>query len=208
MALRKIDIGNEMKRGWQLFQPNMGLLILASVIACVVSGITFGILGGPLMVGLLLVIRRLSKNDVTKPQAGDVFKGLDFFVQALLVLILSFVANCILAFIPVVGQLAALIVGAVSMWAFAFVAFQKLTAIDAIKKIIEHTKNGEFTMPLLFAIIVSIISGLGVIACGIGIFFTLPLGYCMLVSCYETLFGDEPEVIDPISIQPPPPIEG
>lgn len=27
MALNKIDIGNEMSRGWALFQRNMGLLI-------------------------------------------------------------------------------------------------------------------------------------------------------------------------------------
>jgi hypothetical protein len=123
------------------------------------------------------------------------------------VLVFGFVAGAIVGWIPVVGQLAALVVAAMLLWALVFVAYQKLTAIDAIKKVFEHTKNGEFTMPLLFALIANIISGLGIIVCVVGIFFTIPIAYCMMACCYETLFGDEPEIIDPISIEPPPPIQ-
>jgi hypothetical protein len=206
MALRTIDIGAELGNGWRLFQANMGTLVLAGVIATVVSAVTCGILGGPLAAGMFLVVRRLLKNDPVKPQAGDVFKGLDFFVQSLLLVIFAVVAGCILAWIPVVGQLAGIAIGAVMMWALAFVAYQKLTAVDALKKVFEHTKNGEFTVPLLFAVIASLISGLGVLACGVGIFFTIPLAYCMMACCYESLFGGEPEVVEPIDIQPPPPL--
>lgn len=205
MALRKIDFGAELGKGWRLFQANMGVLIIATVILGIILAVTLGILGGPLVVGLYLVIRRLLKNDPAKPQAGDIFKGLDSFGQAFLLVVLSFVAGCVLGLIPVVGQLAGLVVGAVTMWAFMFVAYQKLSAINAIKKVIEHTKNGEFTIPLLFAVVANIIGGLGVIVCGVGAFFTLPIAYCMMACCYETLFGDEPEVIDPISIEPPVP---
>ena len=63
MPLTKIDIGAELGKGWRLFQPNMGLLIVAGVIATVVSVITCGLLGGPLMAGMLLVVRRLIQND-------------------------------------------------------------------------------------------------------------------------------------------------
>ena len=207
MALRKIDIGAELGRGWKLFQANMGVLVLAGVIASVVAALTCSILAGPLSAGMFLIARRLLKNDPVKPQAGDVFKGFDVFVQALLVLVFGFVAGAIVGWIPVVGQLAALVVAAMLLWALVFVAYQKLTAIDAIKKVFEHTKNGEFTMPLLFALIANIISGLGIIVCVVGIFFTIPIAYCMMACCYETLFGDEPEIIDPISIEPPPPIQ-
>ena len=207
MALRKIDIGAELGRGWQLFQANMGVLILAGVIASVVAALTCSVLVGPLSAGMFLIARRLLKNDPIKPQAGDVFKGFDVFVQALLVFVFGIVAGSIVGWIPVVGQLAALVVAAMLLWALVFVAYQKLTAIDAIKKVFEHTKNGEFTMPLLFALMVNIISGLGIIVCVVGIFFTIPIAYCMMACCYESLFGDEPEVIDPISIEPPPPLQ-
>ena len=207
MALRKIDIGAELGKGWQLFRANMGVLVVAGVIAYIISLLTCGVLGGPLVAGMFLIAQRLLKNDPVKPQAGDVFKGFDVFVQALLVLVFAIVAVCIVGWIPFIGQLIALVVGPIMMWALVFVTYQKLTAIDAIKKVVEHTKNGEFTMPLLFALIANLISMLGALACGIGVFFTLPIGYCMIACCYETLFGDEPEVIDPISIEPPPPLQ-
>ena len=204
MPLTKIDIGAELGKGWRLFQPNMGLLIVASLIATLVSAVTCGILSGPLMAGMFLVVRRLIKNDPVKPQAGDVFKGFDYFVQALILIVLCLVVVFLLAMIPVIGQLAGLAVSAVMFWGIMFVTYQKLSAIDAFKKIFEYLKTGEFTLPLVFGIIVSVISSLGVIACVVGMFFTIPLGYCMMACCYETLFGGEPEVIEPvIEVSPP-----
>ena len=204
MPLTKIDIGAELGKGWRLFQPNMGLLIVASLIATLVSAVTCGILSGPLMAGMFLVVRRLIKNDPVKPQAGDVFKGFDYFVQALILIVLCLVVVFLLAMIPVIGQLAGLAVSAVMFWGIMFVTYQKLSAIDAFKKIFEYLKTGEFTLPLVFGIIVSVISSLGAIACVVGMFLTIPLGYCMMACCYETLFGDEPEVIEPVIDVPPP----
>ena len=208
MPLTKIDIGAELAKGWKLFQQNMGLLIIASVIALLVSAVTCGILAGPLMAGMLLVVRRLVQNDPVKPQSGDVFKGFDYFVQALILIVLTIVASMILGMIPVIGMVAGIVIGAFLMWSMMFVAFQKLTAIDALKRVFELTKTGEFTMPLVCAMIASLISSCGAIACGVGIFFTMPIGYCMMVCCYETLFGGygcEPEVTEAEAVPPSPP---
>ncbi len=207
MPLTKIDIGAELSKGWKLFQQNMGLLIIAAVIALLVSAVTCGILAGPLMAGFLLVVRRLLQNDPVKPQSGDVFKGFDYFVQALILVVLAGVAGCVLGMIPVIGIVAGFVVNAFMMWSMLFVVFQKLTAIDAIKKVFELAKTGEFTMPLVCALIASLISGCGAIACGVGIFFTIPIGHCMLVCCYETLFGGDgaaPEVIEAEAVPPSP----
>ncbi|HNX35144.1 MAG TPA: hypothetical protein PKM57_10985 [Kiritimatiellia bacterium] len=204
MPLTRIDIGAELGKGWRLFQPNMGLLIVAGVIATVVSIITCGLLGGPLMAGMLLVVRRLIQNDPVKPQPGDVFKGLDYFVQSLILVVLCMAVTFLLAMIPVIGQLAGVVVSAVLMWGLVFVTYQKLSAIDALKQIFEYLKTGEFTLPLVFGIIAGIISSLGAVACLVGLVFTLPLGYCMMACCYETLFGSAPEVIEPAKDAPPP----
>ncbi|HRU70000.1 MAG TPA: hypothetical protein P5111_02885, partial [Kiritimatiellia bacterium] len=142
MAIGKIEIGTEIGKGWRLFQANMGVLIVGGILATVVSAVTCGLLSGPLAVGMLLIARRLLKQDPIKPQAGDVFKGLDAFVQALLLVIIAAVAIMVLSLVPVIGQIAGLAVSAAMIWAFAFIAYEKKTAIDAIKKIMDLTKNG------------------------------------------------------------------
>jgi hypothetical protein len=201
MTLKKLDIADEMRKGWALFRPNMGLMIIAGLIATLLSAVTCGILSGPLAAGMFLLVRRVIKNDPVKPQAGDIFKGFDFFAQALLVSVICLVAIILLSMIPVLGQLAGLVVASVMMWAMLFVVHQKMKAIDAFKKVFGYLQTGEFTMPLLFALLTSVVSGLGAIACGIGVFFTIPLSYCMLACAYETLFGDATE--GDASVPPP-----
>lgn len=205
MAIGKMEIGAEIGKGWRLFQADMGVLIVGGILATVVSAVTCGLLAGPLMVGMLLIAQRLLKNDPVKPQAGDVFKGFDSFVQALLLSVIATVAIMVLSILPIIGQLAGLIVCAVMMWALVFIAYEKATAIDAIKKVFELAKSGSFTVPLVFAVIASLIGSLGAILCVVGIFFTLPLTYCLMACCYATLFSGDPEVIEPIKEQAPPP---
>lgn len=205
MAIGKMEIGAEIGKGWRLFQADMGVLIVGGILATVVSAVTCGLLAGPLMVGMLLIAQRLLKNDPVKPQAGDVFKGFDSFVQALLLSVIATVAIMVLSILPIIGQLAGLIVCAVMMWSLVFIAYEKATAIDAIKKVFELAKSGSFTVPLVFAVIASLIGSLGAIVCVVGIFFTLPLTYCLMACCYATLFSGDPEVIEPIKEQAPPP---
>jgi len=178
-----------------------------------ISAITCGLLTGPLMVGMLLIARRLLKGDPDRPQAGDVFRGLDFFIQTLLLLVITAIAVLVLGRllmsmgrIPIIiGWLIDLVVYAVVMWALVFVAYEKATAIDAIKKVFTLIKSGSFTVPLLFAMVAGFLGSLGLAVCVVGGFFTLPLTYCLMACCYDTLFGDGPEVIDLISAQTPPP---
>ncbi len=210
--MKQIDIGAELEKGWNLFKPNMSILILAGLICSLVSVVTCSVLAGPLSAGLFLIVRRLLENDPVKPQAGDVFKGLDLFVQALLVLLICvagyMLISTVLSVIPILGQLAcvavSLAVCSVMMWAMMFVAYEKRTATEALKKVFAALQTGEFTMPFLFGVVASLISSLGLIACGVGVFFTMPIGYCMMACCYQTLYGDEAQLIEPEVIPPPP----
>ena len=203
MALNKIDIGNEMSRGWALFQPNMGLLIGTGLLVILLSGLTFGILAGPLAVGFFLMIRRLQQNDPATVQVGDVFKGLEFFAQSLIIMVIGLVAFGVLWFIPLIGKIAPIVIQPVLMWSLMLVAYQRLGAIDALKRIFGMLHKGDFSTPLLFAVLVGIVSGLGIVACLIGVFFTIPLGFCMLACAHETLFGAG-AVIGAAAAVPPP----
>ena len=203
MTEDKLDIGTEFGRGWKLFNPNMGVLIVAALIGLVLTLVTCGVLGGPMTAGLLLIVRKLQQNDAVKPQPGDIFKGFDYFLQSflffLLFILASFIVYAVIRWIPVIGGLGSfafsLFSGAFVMWGMMFIVYEKMTAIDAFKKLIQGVSSGAFIMPLVFGLLVSLLNSAGGLVCGIGAIFTYPLGCCCMASAYETLFGGAPATV-------------
>lgn len=204
MTIKQFDIGEEMGKGWNLYKENVGLLAITSVIALVVASVSFGILGGAMTAGLLMIIRRLKQQDPVAPVSGDVFKGFDVFVQALILLVIAIGCSAVLSWIPVVNMIAGLVVGAFSTWSLMLIVFQRLSAVDAIKMVFELTKSGSFTMALVMAVIASIISSLGVLACCVGVFFTIPFACCCMVCTYETIFSGAGETAEAAPEAQPP----
>ncbi len=206
MTAASLDIGNEFGRGWKLFQTDIGLLITVGAIGAVLSLVTCGVLAGPMMAGLFMIIRRLQKNDPTKPAAGDIFKGFDHFAQSFLFVFLLILA-CVLVgmiarMIPFLGQplsmAISLFVGSIIMWGITFIVYQQMNAIDALKKLVDGTISGAFVMPLVFGLLANLLSTAGTVACLVGVFFTCPLACCCMVSAYETLFdGSNPATAAP-----------
>jgi hypothetical protein len=101
--------------------------------------------------------------------------------------------------LPIIGQLASL-VSVPDDVGTRLHRIRKATAVDAIKKVFELTKSGEFTVPLVFAVIASLVGGLGAVACGIGVFFTLPLTYCLMACCCKR--GNQQESKGPLKKGP------
>jgi len=193
----KFDFGTEMSNGFNLFKENMGLLILASFLASLLGILTCTVLMGPLYIGVLLIIARLMKKDGSTPQVGDIFKGFDFFLNSFLFWIIFMVCNTVLAFIPFIGTLLSMALGTLLWWGFMFIAYENLTAIDAIKKVINETTSGNFFNQLLFALVANLIAGAGVLLCGVGALFTAPISYCMMACCYQACYGNKTSIPDP-----------
>jgi hypothetical protein len=193
----KFDFGTEMSNGFNLFKENMGLLILASFLASLLGLLTCTVLMGPLYIGVLLIIARLMKKDGSTPQVGDIFKGFDFFLNSFLFWLIFMVCNTVLAFIPVIGTLLSMALGTLLWWGFMFIAYENLTAIDAVKKVIDETTSGNFFNQLLFALVANLIAGAGILLCGVGAFFTVPISYCMMVCCYQATYGNKSAIPDP-----------
>jgi hypothetical protein len=193
----KFDFGLEMGNGFNLFKENMGLLILASFLASLLGLLTCTVLMGPLYIGVLLIIDRLMKKDDPAPQVGDLFKGFDFFLNSFLFWIIFMVCNTVLAFIPFIGNLLSMALGTLLWWGFMFIAYENLTAIDAIKKVINETTSGNFFNQLLFALVANLIAGAGILLCGIGALFTAPISYCMMACCYKACYGNKSSIPDP-----------
>lgn len=70
----------------------------------------------------------------------------------------------------------------------SLVVFERLSPVDAFKKSIQMAKP-FWLMAGLFAFVVQLLSGLGVIACCIGICFTLALAGCCFTLMYRDLGG-------------------
>jgi len=195
--MTKIDIGTEIGRGWAVFKENMGLLILATLVAMLIGGVTCGILTGPMMAGVFLIVYRLLKNDPEKPKVGDVFKGFDYFLDTFLCFLVIMIATSIISailsgIIAPIGWVVSVVGGVFVDIAVLFVVFGKLKFVDALKKIVEDISTGPFWMLVLTIAIANLIGVLGVIACGIGVFFTLPIWICITVCAYLTAYGDGP----------------
>ena len=212
MTEMQLDIGNEFSRSWKLFNPNMSVLIVAALIGIFLSLVTCGVLCGSMTAGLLLIVRKLQRNDPVKPQAGDILQGFDYFRQTLVVFLVfilaSYVVSLFIGWVPVLGRLFSflfsLFSGAVVMWSMTFVVYEKMTAVDAFKRLTQGVISGSLVTPLVFGLLVSLLmmSGLhvrllnsaGGLIFGICAIFTYPLGCCCMASAYETLFGGAAEI--------------
>ncbi|NLO05979.1 MAG: hypothetical protein GX131_09165 [candidate division WS1 bacterium] len=80
-----VKIGDWLSEAWNIVSQDLVTHILLALIVGLGSGITGGILSGPLMGGYLWIIFKKMKDPSYVPQVGDVSKGFENFVQLLLV---------------------------------------------------------------------------------------------------------------------------
>lgn len=204
--------GDWIKEGFDLYKNNLGVLILSSLIAVLLTWVSLGILSGPMMAGMILIVFRLRDKTQPPPSAGDVFQGFQYFLPSFLFCIvwgLILVAgNIILSFIPCIGTLLSICLSfalsAFLMFGLFLIVDRKMDFWPASMASFEKVKPAFFPF-LGLAVVASIISQIGAIACGIGIFITFPIYHTILAVTYRDVFGDEASSPAPASFEPPPP---
>ena len=187
------DIGNDVSRAIDLIKEHPGALIGGFLLTCLVS---FGLalvpllgwfinwlIGGPIMGGLYyLYLRRIRGEDVA---AGDVFAGFSLaLVHLVLVAIVSHLLTAVGFFLCIVPGVY-LAVGYV--FAVPLVIDKKLefwTAMEVSRRVVQRHWWTMFGL-MIVAFLISIA---GVLACVIGIFFTIPVALAALMYAYEDLF--------------------
>jgi uncharacterized protein involved in cysteine biosynthesis len=187
-----VDFGGWIQKGFDLYKDNIGVLILAALIAVLLTTITGGILAGPMAAGLILIVLRLHDKSAPKPEVGDLFKGFEHFLQTFLFFlvwgVLFFVAITILNFVPCLGQLLAIALGfalpALLMFSLFLIVDKKMEFWPASMASLNKVKENPWPF-LGLSVVSSIIGGLGTIACGIGIAVTLPIHICILAVTYR-----------------------
>jgi uncharacterized membrane protein len=190
-----VKLGKWIEEGFNLYKNNFGTLVLASVIALVLSTITIGILTGPMIAGLIIVALQFLRKQEPKPDAGRVFRGFNFFLNSFLFMVIWGLAilmgSFILSLFPVIGQLLSLFFAysaqAFLMFGLYLIVDKQMNFWPASMESI-HTVKANFWPFLGLSAIASIIGSIGVIAFGIGIVLTIPIQVCILAVAYQEIF--------------------
>ncbi len=192
---------------WETYKKNLLLLVGASLVASLLISFSFGILTGPILAGLMILMLKLIAND---PDAKfeDIFSQFSTFKTTFLLCLAwgaaAYIAMIILMIIPLFGQVASIVV---ALGLCVFLTFAVLLAAEkgmdfgpASRTAFEMLKKDLW--PLLgYAAVASILSSLGAIACGIGAIFTMPLLYLMLATAYRSCATGTP-IDDMIPLDP------
>ena len=196
--MQKVEVrfGKWIEEGFTLYKNNFGTLVLASVIALVLSTVTIGLLAGPMIAGLVIITLQLLRREDPKPDAGRVFRGFDYFLNSFLFIaiwgIAIMIGSFILALFPVIGHLLSLffIYAAQTflMFGIYLIVDKQMNFRPASRESIQTVRTNFWPFFGLSAI-ASIIGSIGAIAFGIGIVFTIPIQACILTVAYHEIFG-------------------
>ena len=194
---RSPNFGVAFSNGWNVYKNNFGPIFLGSLIASLLGAVTCGICMAPLTCGLMMMILNFLRNSEPKPTAGKVMDGFQkfgpAFLTAIVIGLISGVVQSILAFIPfigiVLGTVVSIALSAASSWALLLIADKNATFGEAIGTSVQLVTKGPFWGFVLVSFVAGLVGALGLVACGIGILFTLPLAICIVVAAYEEAYG-------------------
>ena len=192
----EVKFGEWIEAGFNLYKDNFMTLVLASLIAWVLSVATFGILAGPMFAGLLLITLALFDKKEPKPEFKDVFDGFNYFLNSFLFIIVWGVAILVVSFlfalVPCIGQIAAILLvyaaQAFLMFGLFLIVDRQMAFWPASMESFDKVKT-NFWPFLGLSVVSSIIGWIGSIACGIGVAVTGPIYACILTVAYREVFG-------------------
>jgi hypothetical protein len=165
---------------WKAFTSDALLYVLASVALSLLTVLTLGVLGAPLAVGFVKIVRSRRRGE---PAAWtDIFSGFQHFLVSIIVMVLVVVAILIGSlFLIVPGLLIALF----TIFALPAIAYEDTGPFDAIVRSFEIVKD-NFLNVLLLSLVLSVVQGVGG-AVLVGMLLTTPLTMIALTVAYERL---------------------
>ena len=211
MQRTQVNIVKWIEAGFNLYKNNFTTLVLAALIALVLSTVTIGILTGPMIAGLIIIALQLLRNADPKPEAGVVFRGFHYFLNTFLFVLIwgiaILVGSLLVGWFPIIGQLLSLFfvyaAQAFLMFGLYLIVDQEMGFWPASQKSI-HTVKTNFWPFFGLAAVASIIGSIGALAFGIGVVLTIPIQICILAVAYQEIFGEAKPAAGPdVSSQEP-----
>jgi hypothetical protein len=174
-----IDFGYVLKKAGSVFVGDVVPLVLATLIATVLSVITLGVLVGPLYAGLCsMVITRV--RDGRQPEVGDVFSCMDrfwSFLGASIVLLLAIG----IASITVIGGI---LLATIWMYVIPLMVDRRMGVFEAMTASKDVVVRGGFWQHLVLVIVLFAISAIGH---GPLVLLTIPFSVAVVLVAYLAL---------------------
>lgn len=165
------NISDCVSAGFSGLKNNPVTHIVATLLVIFISGVGFGLLTGPMVVGYMKMIK--IEDEGGKPEIADVFKGFENFVPALLAVL---VGSIIVSIGYMLCVLPGMLLMAIIPTAAYLVACDENDGINALKRAWVAVK-GNLLGAFFCMLILGIIGNLGVILCFVGIIVTLPIAF-------------------------------
>ena len=180
-----IDLGAVIKHGWRLFIKDVVPLLIATVVAAVLSIVTIGILAGPLYAGLhKMVVGRV--RDGVQPAWDDVFEGLGRF-WAYLGAALFLVVTIGLASITIVGGL---LLATIWLYVFPLMVDKGMGIGEALGASYEMVRRNGFWEHLALVVLLGVVNSIG----GPAALVTVPFTIVTVMAAYYLADGREDAV--------------
>jgi hypothetical protein len=154
----RLDVGLAFKKGWDAFTSDIVPFLVGSLIAGLLTIITLGILGGPLVAGLYtMAVRRI--RDGRRAEIGDVFSCFDRFWSYLWAAIVLVVLIG-LASLTIVGGV---LLATIWIYVFPFMVDRRMGLTDAMSASYHRVMDNGFwehlALIVLFAAISAVTNG-------------------------------------------------
>jgi len=209
-VMGEVDLGGYISKAWKLVTADLVLFVVGYlIVSAIILGSLIVIIGplfvaGPLGIGFIRVVQK--RMDGEPAAIGDIFAGFQQFSRGLVFVLLLvliglavaiplMIVAFVLSWIPCLGQIVtfalqiavSLALQTVLFFAWPLVALSQDTPMDCIKKSITFAL-AHFWPLLVVAFVTGLISGAGMIACGVGVLFTAPLAIGISLVAYKEFY--------------------
>ncbi len=182
-----------MNQGFRLFAENALLLMVCGLVALVVTGVSLGLLAGPMLAGLALIIVNLMDARLAKPTLNDLLKGFDYLKETIPVTLFIYAlaaAFIVLHVVPVIGPIVAWLVVSAGVSLAAMSVFhlivRKVSPVDAARGWFDLFKQSWGSLTGFF-ILATLTGASGLLFFLVGTGVTVPLQLCMLGCAYQDI---------------------
>lgn len=179
----EVQIGKWISDGWNIISGDLLMVILATLVFAIMSGVIPIILQAPMVIGMHIML--VNKTLTGRLDIGDLFKGFNYFVPSLL-------ATLVMGIFIFIGMLACiipgLVVGAMYLFTYLFIADRKMEfwpAMQASHAIVKQNYLGY----TFFFLTLALLQLAGALLCGVGLLVTIPIYYAAINAAYRDVVG-------------------
>ena len=193
-----ISLGEWLSGGWQVYKENGGLLSVATLIAIAIGAGTGGLLGGPLLMGLLQMAFKTMKGE--RPSLGDLFDWRGRFLHSFLTGVVFLIAQLALSgagsnsgFFSFIGLCLVPFLSVLLGFTMSLVLERGTDVVNSLNEAAKLIFSRHAFMWWVVGLVFAAISFGGVLACGVGVLVTLPWMISASAVAYRDVFGiDDP----------------